>query len=205
LAIDFVEHGYDYRRTLRLIALSETFRRGDATRAGSESGLVGDRFYAYALRRPLEPEVLADAIADVAGVWDAYGDEPVGTRAIALFDPATPSDSLDILGRCSRQASCEGTSARGGLPARLHLVNGELINLKITAADGRLHRHMAARVSDEAIVDDFYLRALSRRPTESERQYWQHELAGADAREGKLRLEDFVWSLLSCDEFTTNH
>jgi hypothetical protein len=206
LAADFVEHGYDFRHTLRLIALSETFRRGDFTGGTTGSEFVDDRFYSQALRRLLEPEVLADAIADVTGVFDAYGDEPVGTRAVALFDPAMPSASLDILGRCSRESACEGYSASGGgLPAKLHQLNGEIINRKIASADGRLRRLISSGSSNQAIIEDFYLRALSRYPSEDERKYWEQELAGHDGRERALRLEDFVWSLLNCSEFTTNH
>jgi hypothetical protein len=206
LADDFVEHGYDVRHTLRLIALSETFSRGDTNTDAVASGFVDDRFYSRALARPLEAEVLADAIADVTGIFDLYGDEPLGTRAIALFDPATAAVSLDILGRCSREASCEGIAAGGGgLAAKLHQLNGELINRKISSPEGRLRRHIANGSSDQAIIEDFYLSALSRRPSDEERAYWESELAGVDGRERTLLLEDFVWSLLTCDEFTTNH
>ena len=82
----------------------------------------------------------------------------------ALIDPRTPAPSLDVLGRCSRQASCEGDAAGGGLPAKLHLLNGELINRKIAARDGRLHRLIAAGQVDDEIVAEFYLRALGRPP-----------------------------------------
>ena len=134
LASDFVRNGFDLRHTLRLIALSETYGRSGATLPGNAAD---DRFYSHAYRRPLEPEVAADMIADVTGVPDTYGDEPAGTRAVTLFDPLTPAPSLDILGRCARAASCEGTAAGGGLPAKLHLLNGGLINRKIgdAAAD----------------------------------------------------------------------
>jgi hypothetical protein len=205
LAADFVAHGCDLRHTLRLIALSETFQRGEAVKGPDEVDLVDDRFYSQALRRPLEPEVLADAIASVTGVADVYGNEPIGTRAISLFDPATPAASLDILGRCSRMASCEGSTTGGGLPARLHRLNGELINSKITASAGRLHQQIEAGASDRDIVNDFYLRALSRWPTDAEQKFWQRELSGIDPTERAQRLEDFVWSLLNCIEFTTIH
>jgi hypothetical protein len=206
LAADFVEHGYNFRHTLRRIALSETYRRGAPARAFVDSEFVDDRFYSQALRRPLEPEVLADAIADVTGVFDTYGDEPNGTRAVALFDPATPSASLDILGRCSRENGCEGSTVIGrGLPAKLHQINGEIVNRKIVSTEGRLHAHISSGSTNQAIIDDFYLRALSRQPSDDERKYWEKEFAGANGRERALQLEDFVWSLLNCDEFTTNH
>jgi hypothetical protein len=202
LAADFIQHGCDLRHTLRRIALSATYGRSGVTNAVNRTE---DRFYSHAYRKPLEPEVLADALADVTGVSDRYGNEPEGTRAITLVDPRTPSPALDILGRCSRQAPCEGTAVGGGLPAKLHQLNGELINRKVGAPDGRLHRLIAAGKSDDEIVTDFYLRALGRPPTEAERDYWRQRLAGADKAERAERLEDVVWSLLNCSEFSTNH
>jgi hypothetical protein len=202
LADDFVRHGCDVRHTLRLIALSETYGRGGTALPGNRAD---DRFYSHAYRRPLEAEVLADALADVTGVSDKYGDEPAGTRAVTLSDPRTPAPSLDILGRCSRESSCEGASAGAGLSAKLHQLNGELVNRKVAASEGRLHRAIAAGRSDDEIVAEFYLLALGRRPSAAECDYWrgQRAVAGNDGR--TAWLEDFVWSLLSCAEFRTNH
>jgi hypothetical protein len=87
----------------------------------------------------------------------------------------------------------------------LNILNGELINRKIADPKGRLHRRIEAGWSDEAIMDDFYLRAFSRPPSVAEREYWQREWVDGATAERTFRLEDFVWSLLNCDEFTTNH
>jgi hypothetical protein len=205
LAADFVAHRYDFRHTLRLIASSETFQRAAELNERVDISQADDRFYSCYPHHPFGAEVLADAIAMVTGVSDKYGDEALGTRAIALFDPATTSASLDILGRCSRTESCEGMELSGGLAARLHLLNGDVINRKVSTADWRLQHLRDAGSSDRAIVEDFYLRALSRWPSPYELDYWLRELKDADDNERKQRLEDFVWSLLNCDEFTTNH
>lgn len=205
LAADFIEHGYDLRHSIRLIATSAAYARGSQAR---DTNRADDRFYSHALVRALEPEVMADAIADVTGVADQYGNEPHGTRAVALFNPATPSPALDILGRCSREDSCEAETAfgaQGGLTTKLHLLNGELINRKITAGDGRLHRKIAEEGTTAELIEQFYLRALSRFPNDDERTFWEQELTSTDNHDRQQRLEDFVWSLLSCREFSTNH
>ena len=59
LADDFVANGYDMRRTLRLIVLSDTYARSSNTLPQNKSD---DRYYSHALKKPLSPEVLADAI-----------------------------------------------------------------------------------------------------------------------------------------------
>jgi hypothetical protein len=206
LADDFVNSGFDLRHTLRLLALSETYGRSGAI---LPDNAVDDRFYSRSYTRPVEPEVAADMIADVTDVPNQFDRRPAGTRAVALFDPHTPAPSLEILGRCVRDAPCDPGAAGGGLPARLHLLNGELVNKKLVAPDGRLHRLIAAKASDEAIIEAFYLCALARAPSGAERRFWQEAAAAAAAQESPETartkfLEDFVWSLLNSREFRLN-
>ena len=202
LADDFVEHGYDLRQTLRRIALSTTYARSAAT----PDNATDDRFYSHALRRRLEPEVLADAISDVLGVADRYGDEPEGTRAVTLVDPATRSEALDILGRCAREASCENSTGPGGLTRTLHLFNGPLLNRRIGAPSGRLDTLISAGSSPAEIIGEFYLAAFSRRQTADEKKFWNEQLdADQSAASQRQILESFVWSLLVSQEFVTNH
>ena len=202
LAADFVQHDFDLRHTLRLITMSETYGRGSQSLPGNA---MDDRFYSHANPRSLEPEVLADAIADVTGVADEYSEGLPGTRAVNVFDPLMPAPSLDILGRCSRAADCDQPTSAGGLPAKLHLLNGELINRKLIDRQSRLQQALSANESAQTIVCDFYWRAFSRPPTSSEAAFWSQSLADSDPSERANRFEDFVWSLLNCREFTTNH
>ncbi len=101
LAADFSAHGYDIRHTLRLIATSTDLCSGWSHLPRTEWTIGSIRTRST---RPLPAEVLADALADVTGVSDRYGDLPEGTRTIALPDSHIPAESLDILGRCSRDA-----------------------------------------------------------------------------------------------------
>jgi hypothetical protein len=202
LAEDFVNHGYDLRHTLRLIALSDAYARSAEVFDGNEND---EQYYSHFLRKPLPPEVLADAISDVLGVAEPYGSQPLGTRAVALVDPQIESRSLDILGRCSREDSCESDAGTGdgGLTLKLHLFNGGLLNDRIAAPGSRLVRDLKSEKSAMEIVDSFYLVALQRPPRQPERRYWQTQLS--QATQQNEVLEDFVWSLLSCEEFVTNH
>lgn len=201
LAEDFVEHGYDFRHTLRRICTSAAYARSARSVPGNEAD---DRYYARALVRPLEAEVLADAIADVTGVRDTFGDEPDGTRAVTVFDPRIASRTLDVLGRCDRDDSCESSPVTGGgLSRKLHLLNGPLVNRKLGDPAGRTRRLLTGR--NEEYVTEFYLRGLSRPPTDEELAYWRTRLDEANDEERVGIAEDFVWSLVNCREFTTNH
>jgi hypothetical protein len=204
LAADFVAHGHDLRHTLRRIATSATYARSPIA---TEENRGDDRFYSHAMARPLVAEVLADALADVTGVSERFGDQPEGARAIALADPRVRSEALEVLGRCPRQDACDpSTTSAAGLAAKLHLLNGALVNRKLDAPGGRLQRLLAAGRSDDEIVDEFYLRALVRAPSDPERAFWRHRLGQAKIpQERESILEDFVWSLLNSREFLTNH
>ena len=203
LADDFVAHGYDLRQTLKQIALSETYAR--TTNALPENR-TDNQFYSHALQKPLEPEVLADAISDVLGIPDTYGNEPEGTRAVFLFNPNTESEALDILGRCGRETSCESTTeATDALQRKLHLFNGDLLNARIGVSGSRLDKLMSEGKSPMEILDEFYLAALSRHPTDTEKQFWEQYInINVTANSQRAILEDMVWSLLTCNEFVTN-
>ena len=204
LAADFQANGYRLRHTLRTIAVSTTYARtANATAENKDD----DRFYSHALRRPLEAEVLSDAISDVLGIAARYGDEPDGTRAITLVNPKTPSTALDILGRCGREESCE-SDAGGitGLPQKLHLFNGALLNARIAAEGSRLSQMQSSGKTPMDIVKQFYLTALNRPPTGEESEYWKQKFVELKSKgEQRAFLEDFVWGLVTCEEFVTNH
>lgn len=203
LAEDFVSHGYSIRRTLKLIALSHTYGRGRTRLPGNRSD---DRFYTHAYRRPLLPEVLSDAIADVTDVSDDFVGYAEGTRAIEVWDPLSPAPSLDILGRCSRASGCDETEGiPSDLRSQLHLLNGDLINRKLTAPSGRLQRLVGEGAADSEIVHEFVLRALGRHPTSEESLNWVGRIAGGSAEERVQKLEDFVWAMLCSRSFRENH
>lgn len=201
LARSFAGNDYQVRLLVRTIALSAAYQRGRA----SGKNRFDDRYYSHALQRPLEPEVLADAISDVTGVAERFGGQPAGTRAVNLIDPRTPSTSLDVLGRCPREDSCESSAdGAGGLSTRLHLINGPLLNAKITDAKGTLHKRIKNGDRVETVVESFYLAALSRKPTAKELRFWKREIGEGPARDHRPALEDFVWSLLSSREFVAH-
>lgn len=203
LADDYVKHGYSIRHTLKLIAQSAAYQRSEIS---TEENRTDDRFYSHALSKPLEPEVLADAITKVTGVSDRYGDQPEGTRAITLFDSNIPSEPLDILGRCAREESCETpASSAGGLTRKLHLINGKLVNRKLGATGGRLRKLLASKKTNSDIIEEFYLSALGRFPTETESDYWAGQFKQISGEKERLKfLEDFLWGLLNCRQFVRN-
>lgn len=202
LAQEFVESGYDFRRIVRLICTSYVYELSSKSLPGNADDAV---FYSHRLTTPLEPEVLFDALANVTGVSESFpgfGDE---ARAVTLFDPTVSSRSLDVLGRCDRTNGCETSAQVAGLSQKLHFLNGKLINEKVSSPSGRLHQMINTGADDASFVEEFYLRVLSRKPDGREAVFWKEQFSNATGSDRIRLAEDFLWSLLSCHEFATNH
>ena len=200
LAEDFVDHRYDLRRTLGWIAKSDAYARSRGNQSNARELEV---WYGAAITRPLMPEVLLDAIEDVL-LPSEFRQSQKKKRAIEILDPAIPFPDLEALGRCSRSDACPSPSQQQGLASKLLVINGALLNRRIADREGRLQRAIADHKSAEEILLEFYERALSKRPLETQMAIWLGELKGM-SREGQARwLEDFVWSVLSSYEFASN-
>lgn len=210
LSEDFVEHGFRFKHLIRRICTSNAYQRSGRRLAENAADLT---YYSHALRRPLEAEVIADAIATVTGVRLAVGEAPVD-RAIRLTDNRLPSRSLDVLGRCDRSMPCEApASDSGALRPVLHFLNGDLLNRPVSADAAALTRLIAENEDDLSIIRSLYMRSLSRPLYGNERDYWINELrqtrraAGEDwGWESRRRFhEDVLWGLLASESFRTNH
>jgi hypothetical protein len=189
---------FQLRPILREICLSDAYARQTSTRAEP----TDLRYYAAAMRRPLDAVILADAIADVTGVGFEL---PEAQRFQELVDLAAAQAFLEPLGGCAASLAKPAERLAGGLAAELHLLNGPLLNDRLTSAGGTLTKLLAAQKSDEEILRHFYLHALAREPSAEERTWWLDQLTDETDADRTARLEDFVWALLTSEEFTSNH
>lgn len=87
----------------------------------------------------------------------------------------------------------------------LHISNGDTINKKLEDAKGRVAKLLEANTSNEALVDEAYLSALSRFPTDAEKQQLVQALSEAPETEKRAAVEDLFWAVLSSREFLFNH
>jgi hypothetical protein len=87
----------------------------------------------------------------------------------------------------------------------LHIANGDTINKKLEKKGNRIDTAIAAKAADEAIVEEAYLTALSRKPTDEEKSKIMAVLSQAKPPEKRATIEDVYWSILSSNEFLFNH
>jgi hypothetical protein len=198
LAADFVSHGYDLRALIRLMVASRTYQLSSR----SSGNAPDDRFYSHAYLKELSAQVYVDAIAQVTGVPDTFQEYNAGTRAVQLVGTRTPSYALDVLGRCTRELPCDSSvHFGGGMASALHMINGPTINEKLQR--GIVAEWCASNRSDQQIIEDLYLRALSRPPEAKERAEWESWLVLAPNK--KEAVQDVLWALLNSREFVFNH
>ena len=211
LAQEFRENNHDLRHLIRTIVSSRTYQLSgipNATNADDRSN------YSHGMPRPLDAEILLDAISDVTGVPEVFstsvsevmksgGQAPAGTRAITLREPDMfYSRFLDLYGRPNRLTLPE-RNGKANLAQALDMLAGPAYNDKLRAPTGRLQSLLNAGKSNEEIVREFYLAAYTRRPDPDELNSIVKALA---AREDRVSaLEDFVWAIICSREFAENH
>jgi hypothetical protein len=203
LADDFVAHGFDLKRLVRLIATSRAYDRSSLPIPQNE----GDRQnFARFYPRRLPAEILLDAVNEAAGTREVFADVPADTRAVELADSGADSYFLDVFGRPARESVCEcERSPDANLAQTLHLLNSPEIQQKLTKAEGRAHLLAADPRPASEILDDLYRLCLGRPPTQDEREIC---LAHLSRRRSESRLaqgyEDLIWTLINTKEFQFN-
>ena len=196
------DRSYDLKKLMRLILTSQSYQRGSQATKGNEPD---ERFYSRYYPKRLKAEVLLDIMSQVSGSPTPFKDFPAGTRAMQLPDANIASEFLKTFGRPERILTCEcERSDEPSMTQVLHILNGETLLQKLEAKDNRLSKQLEANLPPEQLADELFLAALSRFPTDRERQKMSEILSVASPEERRLSVEDLYWSVLSSKEFLFN-
>ena len=199
LAKDFRENGYDMRRLMRLIVQSRTYQLSSTPNETNRDDSIN---YSRAQLRPLDAEVLLDAICQVTDISERFKGLPQGTRAIDLLRPEIPSLFLDVYGRPDR-LTVPDRKNEVNLQQALHLLAGDTYTAKLSNPNGRLQAWIEAGKSNGEIIEELYLTVLSRFPAYGEQLELERTIRRSPDR--KQALEDLLWGLLRSSEFANNH
>ncbi len=146
LARRFSRSGYDLRSLIRLIVESRTYQLSGSPNPINRYDRVN---YSRAFPRPLDTELLLKAISHVSGVKGHNGN---------FFKVYRKPDLTSIPER----------DMRPNLLQALHQLAGPTYTAKLSQEGGRVDTLLQRQASDEAIIEELYLAALCRFPTETE-------------------------------------
>lgn len=207
LTKDFVAHKFDVRHAIRLIMNSSTYQLSalpDETNRDDETN------FAHVLVRRLSAEQLLDAQHEVAGVPAKFAGYPDGMRAGQIpgvetsrsrDQKATMSDRFLLsFGKPPRLLTCEcERSMETTMNQAFQLISGPQITTLLSAPDNRISQLIQSGKRNEQVIEELYLSALSRQPTDKELASALGYLKGSSDR--RRSLEDVTWALLNAKEF----
>jgi hypothetical protein len=199
LADDFVAHGYDLVRLIRLIAASEVFQRDG--RADFEITPQHEKQWAVFPLSRLRPEQISGALVQAASLTTIDGEANVVLQ-IAKYDQIRK-----FVERYGDLGEDEFTDRGSTIPQRLLMMNGNLVkdrtsNNPLTSAS--THIAMLTGKRDKQ-VEAAYLAILTRRPSEEELTHFVARLNDREGRNRAQALEDLYWTLVNSTEFSWNH
>jgi hypothetical protein len=206
LAEDFEKHNYDLRYLIRTIVSSNAYQLSGRTNSSNHNDELN---YSHAMPRPLDAEVLLDAITDATAIPVTFhtggaGQAPKGTRAIQVRVPeAYPSHFLEVFGRPIRD-SLPDRDGKASLAQALHMLVGSTYTDQLSKEGGRLDRLMKSGLSGTQITEELFLATLSRFPTGEERAELEPVIQKGNA-DRRGTFESLLWSLLASREFACNH
>lgn len=229
LAAEFVEQGFRLKPLIRTIANSRTYQLSPVPTASNRND---HRYFSHMYSRPLSAEVLLDAVCNVTGIPEVFEIAndytigipdgvttlPVGTRAVQL--PVTDTETLintmgkyvryephpflRTFGQPSRTQTCECDREQNfGRKQALELIIGEMTSNRLTDKDNRLGKMLAENRSETEMLNELFLCALSRKPSEATAKSLSAHVA--ESTDKRQAWEDILWMIINSREFIYQH
>jgi hypothetical protein len=198
LAEDFVAHGYDLKRLIRVIAATRVFQL-DSGLEPEPSEAHEAAWAVFPLTR-LRPEQVVGAISQAAAL------ETINDDSHILVKLVTGTDQRNFVHRYGDAGEDAFDSQPGTIPQRLLLMNGVIVNNKTKPSPFNAAQRIAMQApTDHSAVELAYLTILTRRPTPEESAHFTAKLAGARGAVRNERMSDLAWTLINATEFSWNH
>lgn len=196
----FTDYKYDFKKLVRDICVSKTYQRSTQTNTSNEQDT---RNFSHAAIRRIKAETFLDCISQVTETPNKFPGLPLGARAVQIADGTVSNYFLTTFGRATRDTVCAcEVRLEPTLSQSLHLLNGDTTGQRIRQGN-LVGKRLADKKQPLEIIDEVYVRCLSRRPTDVEKQKLIALMAAETDK--KKALEDVFWAVLNSREFMFNH
>jgi hypothetical protein len=199
LAEEFAKGGYDLKHLMKVIMNSRAYQLASTTNPANQAD---HKDYSHYYLRRIYAEPLLDAIAQITAEPHVFKFGYSGMKAVEVRDPVIPDFFLQTFERNSRQMTCE-REENLTLVQSMDFISGSAINDSISRPGGTLTQLTAAGLSDQKIVEELFLRSLSRFPSPGESRVTLDAVKSSPSRQ--QGLQDVLWALLNSKEFIFNH
>lgn len=190
LTEQFKANEFDVKLLLKAIFNSEAYQR--TSRPTGDNGL-DNVYYSHRLVRVMSAEQLYDSLTAVVG------------KGNARERPATPTKKGPAQGGRENflnffriDEGADPLEYQTGIPQALRLMNSAQAN----ATSEGVNQAMQGAKGPAQVIENLYLRTLSRRPTQQETDRFTAYVAQGEAR---VQYGDILWALLNSSEFALNH
>lgn len=203
LSNDFITHGYDLKRLIRIIAASEVYQLD----SGAEFEITPQHeaeWAVYPVTR-LRPEQVAGSVIQSSSL-------PTINAQAHLFSQLGKFISTNqFVERYGDLGEDEFIDRGGTIPQRLLMMNGELVKER---SDNNPIQNASTRITmvttdNEKAVETAYLATLTRRPSSRELAHFitrlNERFPDKDPASRSQKMEDMYWVLLNSTEFSWNH
>lgn len=213
LTDEFVAGGYDVRKFLRRIALSESYARSSLLPAGVSEKKIPPQSFRVAIPKPLSAEQMAFALLQATGNLERVAKAPAGPKFTTKDYlngkiPSPPSNLNDVMRFFTEIFG--GTSGEPEIdfqPSTTHalfLMNERLVLQWLVPKEGNLVDRLSKIADPGAAAEELYLSVLTRLPDAGERADTAAYLARNASRRNEA-LGELAWALLASAEFRLNH
>ena len=207
LAKDYVAHHYSLRYLVKLITKSSAYQLSSVFEGHWKPDYA--RYYARHFVRRLSAEELIDAISQSTQVFPEIKVGGTDIKVKYVMQTRSPEDLDGDLGRFvgsfgQSNRSRAMKTLQGNMNQAALLLNSKIVKDKVQATPGsRLHKLLThdPPLTNEQLVDELFLAALSRFPTPHEKQV-------AVSQVEKYRnagAEDLLWALFNKLDFIFNY
>ena len=211
LASAFGQGGFDYKRLIKWIVLSEPY--GLSSRATKdtidqpEAGNVPlfSRFYI----RQMRPEELYESLLVATHSAPDAATYSTGEQSLAELEREKNRWLQQFTIAFDTDENDEATTFDGTITQTLAMWNGELVRKATSGQQGTFLHEVAQNVrradtAGQKVLQDLFLAALGRNPKAAELNQAQ-ELLRRRGGDVTAALQDIWWALLNSNEFILNH
>ena len=199
LTKDFMAHGYDFKRLVRIIANSQAYQLSSKP---SENNRFDRQNYSRAWLRPMTPDQYFNSVMAALGLntlsTGGYEyDEEATRRANAMRNYLR---QITYLYEDDEQN--EDTDFEATIPQTLFTLNGYIANSLPSTYGGRLRDILATEKWRRERIEEVFLAIMSRQPSSRERSKFTGHVRRGD--NSMASIQDVVWTLLNTTEFFYN-